>query len=552
MKKIIAMLAVTLGFISAEAQYKIDSTFNADGTNEFTQFAGNTVNGDRLAYTVTNDVIVAGRWNNQLTVWKYNQNGTLDNGFGQNGLSYIPLPIDNYCWVKNVEVQNDGKIVVLAEAEWIGANYNYSQSFIVLARFLSNGTRDSSFSSDGFEIVTLVPSYEYHPMCLSVDNATNTYFVGGWVIDWGSYQCPSGLGHWFIAKFKTNGDLDSSFNSTGFIQQTSFDIAQPTAVIPIYPMARVLAIKALAGGKVLAAGAFNPLDSTYFSLRLNADGSYDNSYSMSGRSVTHINSFHIMPSCFAEILDDESIIYNSIYPTTVLGYPIDTSDMMVYKKDNAGNTQTSFGSGGFLTLHQLSSQVKMTTDNQNRIIYCWYNALPAGTQSVYFRRLSATGVTDNTFGTNGILTSNPYLNDVYLSPCSMNDIKFNAANDDISLIAFRSATYVPNVSFRILNYSLDTSNIHNGISSVDETNAITIYPNPAKTQLLINGAPLIIAIEIKDVLGKTCFSEKLNVKNENPASDHFMIDISKLPSSIYFICIRKNDGSVLVKQFVKE
>ncbi len=200
------------------AQYVIDSTFNLTGTNEFTMWPGNIVNGEKMAYTATNDIIVAGRWIDRLTVWKYNQTGDLDTTFGIGGLSYIEMPAGVSTWVRDVEIQPDGKIVVLAEGELINfSNFNYSLSTITLGRFLPNGDPDSSFNSTGLLNIDLLPSYEYHPRCLVLDTLTNSIFVGGWNVDYGSYHCPIGVGNWFIAKFKENGSLDATFNSTGFI-----------------------------------------------------------------------------------------------------------------------------------------------------------------------------------------------------------------------------------------------------------------------------------------------------------------------------------------------
>ncbi len=81
----------------------------------------------------------------------------------------------------------------------------------------------------------------------------------------------------------------------------------------------------------------------------------------------------------------------------------------------------------------------------------------------------------------------------------------------------------------------------------------TIYPNPV-SQLLTVTTDFSIGdeIEIQDLLGRTCFSEKQKVKSENFDADNFTIDVSDLIAALYFISIRRNDGSVLIKQFVKE
>ncbi len=74
-----------------------------------------------------------------------------------------------------------------------------------------------------------------------------------------------------------------------------------------------------------------------------------------------------------------------------------------------------------------------------------------------------------------------------------------------------------------------------------------IYPNPV-SQLLTVTSDFSIGdiIEIKDLLGRTIFSKETIEESSNT------IDVSNLSAAQYFISIRKNDGSVLIKQFVKE
>jgi uncharacterized delta-60 repeat protein len=520
---------------TANSQYIIDTSFNTNGTNEFTAYAGNIVNGDRLAYTATNDIIVAGRWIDRLSVWKYNQTGDLDASFGSAGMNYIIMPGGTNTWVREVKIQPDGKIVVLAESELVSfPSYAYSQSSIVLARFLSNGMPDPTFGSSGLVNMDLMPAYEYHPLCMSLDAGGNI-FVGGTDVQYGSYDCPNGTGEWFIAKYQPDGSLDLTFHTTGFIQSTSNALAQTYATIT--PMAMVLDVKPLQDGKLLAAGALNAQDSSYFSLRLKPDGTYDSSYALNGINLTFINSF-IIPSSeltYANILDDESIIYNTQYVTYGSAGVPDSSDLYVYKKDNLGNTETSFGSGGFLTFHQTSLRTRMTVDNAGRIIYCWYNPLPSGTQRVYFRRLFPNGATETTFGAGGILASEPIPGDTYLNACVMNDIEFNSANDDITLVALRSATYVPNNTFRVLNYHLDT-NYHTQVTTINKgEDKFLVYPNPSDGIFTID-VNTNAAFTIFKSTGELISSGKLNA-GKNALT-------TNLPKGLFILHVTEESGKI--------
>jgi hypothetical protein len=74
----------------------------------------------------------------------------------------------------------------------------------------------------------------------------------------------------------------------------------------------------------------------------------------------------------------------------------------------------------------------------------------------------------------------------------------------------------------------------------------SIYPNPV-SQLLTVTSDFSIGdeIEIKDLLGRTLITQTSIEEISNT------IDVSNLSAAQYFVSIRRNDGSVLVKQFVK-
>ena len=497
MKKLISLLAFSTCLSAIKAQYVIDSTFNTNGTNEFLEFAGNTVNGQKLAYTATDAIIVAGRWNNQLTVWKYDQDGTTDGGFGENGLSYFPIPSSDFTDVKSVVVQNYGKITVLAEATLQGPNIDFWQGSIVLARFLADGTPDSTFNNTGLVIIKLESGFEYQPRCMSVDQ-NNRISVGGIASVYGDFGCSSGVGKWFVANFLEDGSLNTGFNAIGYVQGTSSDIAQTFQTDT--PFAMVLDVKALPNGKLVAAGALNAQDSCYFSMRFNSDGSYDNAYGLNGRQINPIQAHRILSNqqTYAKILADESILYHVQYPLQGNNGAPDSMMFYVYKATNLGTTETSFGTNGLLTLNEITGGIRLAIDDQNRLVYAWYNRLPAGTQRVYFRRLLPNGSPDLTFSAAGFMVHEPLLNDPFLNASSMNDILFNAANTDLTLVSFRSAMYAPNSTFRVLNYLIDPNYSNLGVENLEEDDVILVYPNPSSG---------IFSIDVKTAGTGTIYSD---------------------------------------------
>ena len=551
MKKITTLLFFAGISILAKAQYVIGSTFNSNGSNEFVGLAGNIVNGQRIAYTANNDIIVAGRWNNQVTVWKYKQDGSLDNTFGLEnafnieGLSFIPESYNDYTDVKDVTVQPDGKIVVLAESTLEGGNLDYWQAWIVLARFLPDGKPDSTFNGAGLVFTRPQAGYEFRSRTMAIDE-NNQIYVGGFASVYGDYDCVTGPGiaKWFIANFKENGSLDSTFNSVGYILSEASELTQPAQAT--YPFAIVRDLKTLPNGKLLAAGSIHMVDSCYFSARFNSDGSYDNSYHSNGRSIQHIQNHQVANSdaTYVKILPDESIVYHLEYAgLEVSPGVVDSMDLFIDKVDAAGNLETTFGNNGSLVIHQRSWSVRMTTDDQNRLVYSWYNNAPDGVQRVYFRRLMPNGMPDMTFAAGGFYVHEPLLNDPYASVSEVNDLLFNDANTELTIISYRSASYVPNSTFRLLNYFIDPNYSNLGTGELSENDSFSIYPNPTSGMVMFDlksNATTVLYDAVGNEIGKWELTEGSNTVQLS----------SSLTEGVYYLKVMEDNQRMTTKKII--
>ena len=74
-----------------------------------------------------------------------------------------------------------------------------------------------------------------------------------------------------------------------------------------------------------------------------------------------------------------------------------------------------------------------------------------------------------------------------------------------------------------------------------EVNTLTVYPNPATTQLSIDYGDYIIKdVKIYDVTGK-------NIKQEEVNRNQISIDVSGLHRGIYFLKINTEKGNLTRK-----
>jgi hypothetical protein len=82
-----------------------------------------------------------------------------------------------------------------------------------------------------------------------------------------------------------------------------------------------------------------------------------------------------------------------------------------------------------------------------------------------------------------------------------------------------------------------------GINVVSNTASFTVYPNPTNSSLTINTSVNYTSIQIVNTLGQLAFTK------EKSAS----LNVSSLPSGIYFIQLVDTKGSLIGKEkFVKE
>ena len=70
---------------------------------------------------------------------------------------------------------------------------------------------------------------------------------------------------------------------------------------------------------------------------------------------------------------------------------------------------------------------------------------------------------------------------------------------------------------------------------------MTLYPNPASTELTISASGIISSVSIANLIGQSVY-------NQNCNADKVMVNISDLPPGVYFVKV--NDS--VVRKFVKE
>jgi uncharacterized delta-60 repeat protein len=150
-----------------------DTAFGVDGMVTTGTVQDDDVH-NSLAITPDGKIVTGGfsgeRWRTHSTISQYNENGTLNRRFGVGGRTILPL--SEFDEIRSVFVQTDGSIVAA------GSRYAANRQFMVVTRFLANGTPDRvNFGSNG---TATVPFSENQADGNSItQDAAGNILVGG-------------------------------------------------------------------------------------------------------------------------------------------------------------------------------------------------------------------------------------------------------------------------------------------------------------------------------------------------------------------------------------
>lgn len=226
----------------------LDANFDGDGV-VITPVSGSADEIWGITLQTDGKIIAVGDSNGQITVARYNTNGSLDTSFGTGGIA-TPASGSGQA----VKMLSDGKIVVAGRS---------GGQFAVI-RFDSNGTLDNSFDSDGIATTFM----------------GNGAFVSGWDLDIQTDGKIVVSGASFngsdydlsIIRYNSNGSLDSSFDTDGIFTYDSGNGNDEGTAIVIQ-----------SNGKIIVGGYSNTGSGEAFTLiRLNTDGTYDTSFNSDG------------------------------------------------------------------------------------------------------------------------------------------------------------------------------------------------------------------------------------------------------------------------------
>ncbi len=294
-------------------------------------------------------------------VIKYNKDGTVENKF--------PVAIYDF-EPSSLAIQNDGKIVVVG--------YDFQTRYTIV-RYNSDGTFDNTFSQDGQAIS------DFRSISTISLQPDNKLVIAG---QYGSVYNQPGS-DFAVARYKTDGSMDSSFGSGGK-QTTTFGFGS---------VATSLALKN--DGKIVAAGySYNNYNNNveFILTCYNTDGSLDSTFSNDGKMIVSSSVSSIATQKNGKIV--------------TVGSAADNFELIRYNRN--GTLDNTFNGNGKQITDFGSSDIAQAVAIQSdgKIVAAGNGTGNNYDQGNFFEvaRYNSSGSPDNTFDNDGKLKESLHFN----------------------------------------------------------------------------------------------------------------------------------------------
>jgi uncharacterized delta-60 repeat protein len=425
---------------AAAAEGDLDTSFNSDGiltTAIGTQFDV----ANSVALQSDGKIVAAGYSDNgsdyDFALVRHNTDGSLDTSFSTDG-KVITAIGTSYDDASSVAVQSDGKIVAAGYSLTGG-----SQDFAVV-RYNTDGSLDASFSTDG-KVTTAVGSSDDVAYSIALQSDGKIVAAGT------SYN---GSNYDFaLVRYNTDGSLDTSFDTDGKVIT-----AIGTAGETFYSVALQ------SDGKIVAAGYSAVGGNQDFAVvRYNTNGSLDTSFSTDGKVTTDLGT----PDEVAV-----SIVLQSNGKIVAAGRAGDGSDydFAVVRYNTDGSLDTSFSADGIVitaTSASFDAAASIAVQSDGKIVVGGYSYV-GGKQDFAVVRYNIDGSLDTSFSTDGIVTTSTSATDG-----TANSI---ALQSDGKIVAAGTSYNGSNYDFTLVRYlALVSSDIPLTVRIVSDEKDVTIY-----------------------------------------------------------------------------
>ena len=346
------------------ADGSLDTTFDSDGWRTFA-LPGGVALIRALEALPDGSFVAAGERADQIVLLRLTAAGVLDNSFGGpfgGGVVTTLVSGATLLTVPDLAVQPDGKYVVVAAAQE-GSILNRTSTTVV-ARYNADGSRDTTFSSDGMVRTDMLPGR--NPEGSETARAVVVLPDGRIVVGAETYMDSPGSRSWAFAGYLPDGTIDTTTFGNPIVGQ---------GVVRVRPSEGPGAIgdmRALPDGGFLVAGTgrFGTNDEEMLLVKFLPDGTWDPAFADNG--FAHVNFGGRAYDEFATALDVQAD------GKIVLGGPARSAPAAAERVYAAarlnpdGTPDDSFGDAGFAVTAPTSPQtmpMDMVLTSAGRIVF---------------------------------------------------------------------------------------------------------------------------------------------------------------------------------------
>jgi uncharacterized delta-60 repeat protein len=496
MKKALTLLAFLSlsSFIFSQTSGTLDATFGTNGRITSTGVSQN-YGGDIIIQPDGKIVISVASFRSGFDtsftqLVRYNTNGTLDNTFGIGGK--VKIVIGSFFCAQWLALQSDGKIIA------VSAN--------IVARFKSDGTLDSTFNRNGFVKTQYVANKEAGagPIALQADGKI---VVGGAV----TIDATIGSGNVLIARYNSNGSLDSTFSNKGVsVLSLATDKQQEISSIAVQSDNKILAC-----GYVIVSQSPTWLMDLGL-VRYMTNGTLDASFGTNGIMKVA----NIYPVSVKSLNNGKILVAGG-------GFGSDAGLFILYRFNTNGSLDATFGTNGKITTAfgtQAQSFVNdMLIQKDGKIVLLGGSDLNSSNPVVAVARYSSEGILDNAFGTSGKASI----------PAILPEERYGklAIQSDGKLVAVGSLITRSTITANYMVIRLNNT-VNVGVKSIENT-PLSIYPNPMTTALTIDFKTPInkaIKLTISDMMGRIVYQKAYDF-----ISSKISLNIDNLNAGLYVV-----------------
>lgn len=304
----------------------------------------------------------------------FDQNGNLDQAFGPLGrvTSNVLNQLDS---AKSVTVRPDGKIVT------VGSSLNPNTGFkdFSLTRHLPDGGRDTTLGTSGTRSFSINAQN---------DEANNAVVQPDGKIVLVGYAGTLPQSDLAVMRITVNGALDSSFGTSGKVVLPigfSTDIGYDIAIQPD-------------GKLVMAGSAIIDGSADFVVVRLNTNGTLDNTFDADGVAITSVSAGDDRPGAVAIQSDGKILVVGDCLPSGV------AKDIALARYNPDGSLDAGFGNGGKKVVSFGGPSFNETVNGialQNDGKFVIAGSVSDPTIDLAAARFNADGTVDTTFSVDG-------------------------------------------------------------------------------------------------------------------------------------------------------